>query len=584
MYDYVIKGGTIIDGSGAAPVTGDVAVADGRIVAVGGSITDAAREIIDADGAIVTPGWVDVHTHYDGQVSWDDTIEPSHGNGVTTVVMGNCGVGFAPVPAGGEKTLIELMEGVEDIPGTALYEGMEWGRWETFPEYMDYLAGRVFALDVGCQIAHGALRYYVMGERGAANEDATAEDLAAMASVAGEAMAAGALGFSTSRTIGHRSLWGAPVPGTFAPSDELLAIAKGMGRGVFQMIPAGTVGKMEALGGERTHPIDEHELMVRVSEESGRPVTFTFVRSPDYDPDLWRDILRRTEVANAGGRAQLRPQCSSRPIGFVTGLSGYHAFQRRPSYMAIADLPLAERVAAMRTPEVRAAILSEPDVRVDAPGSMMNVYGLFQRAAAALYPLTDPVDYEPEMSQCLGARAAAEGRDILEVLYDFLLEDDGRRFGSLMGMDMHDSFEVLREMLNHPDTVTGLSDAGAHVTLICDGSMPTSQLTHWTRDRHRGEQLPIELLVAKQTAGNAALFGLHDRGRLAEGLRADINVIDHAGLTVSPPVAHRDLPAGGSRLIQPVRGYVATLVNGTLTRRNDTDTGARPGRLVRSFA
>jgi N-acyl-D-aspartate/D-glutamate deacylase len=581
MHDYVIKGATIVDGGGGTPYTGDVAVAGGRIVAVGGSITDAARETIAADGALVAPGWVDVHTHYDGQVSWDDTIEPSHGNGVTTVVMGNCGVGFAPVPPGGEQTLIELMEGVEDIPGTLLHEGMEWGRWETFPEYLDYLAGRRFALDIGCQIAHGALRYYVMGARGVANEDATAADLQAMGTVVAEAMAAGALGFSTSRTIGHRSLWGDPVPGTFAPADELLAIAGAMGRGVFQMIPAGTVGKLEALGGERTHPVAEHELMVRISEQSGRPVTFTFVRSPDYDGDLWRELLARTEAANAAGRAHLRPQVSSRPIGFVTGLSGYHAFQRRPSYMAIAHLSLAERVAAMRTPEVRAAILGEHDVRVEEPGSMMNVYGLFQRAAAAVYPLTDPVDYEPEMSACLGARAAAEGRDILEVLYDFLLEEDGRRFGSVMGMDLNDAHEVLREMLVHPQTVTGLSDAGAHVSLICDGSMPTTQLTHWTRDRHRGEQIPLELLVAKQTAGNAELFGLADRGRLAPGLRADINVIDHAGLHVSPPVAHQDLPAGGSRLMQPVRGYVATLVAGELTRRHDTDSGARPGRLVR---
>ena len=585
MLDYVIKAGTIVDGTGAAARTGDVGVRDGLIVQVGGSITDAAHHSIDAAGALVTPGWVDVHTHYDGQVCWDSEMAPSADNGVTTVVMGNCGVGFAPVPPGREQALIELMEGVEDIPGSALSEGMEWGAWETFPEYLDYLSKRAYSLDIGTQIPHGAVRFYAMGERGKNNEDATAHDLRAMSRIVADAVTAGALGFSTSRTIGHRSLWGTPVPGTFAPDEELLAIAAAMGevgKGVFEMIPAGTVGKLAGLGGEKTTQEAEHDLMRRFSMMSGRPVTFTLVQSPDYDPDLWREILRLTAIANAEG-AMLHPQVASRPIGFLTGLSAYHAFMRRPTYLdRLAKLPLAERAKAMQNPDIKVALLSERDIRPEAPGSMENVYGLFNRSAAVMFPLNDPVDYEPDRSATLGAMAAAEGREPIEYLYDFLVADGGTRFASLSTVDTYARMEVLREMLLDPHTVTGLSDAGAHVTLICDGSMPTTQLTHWTRDRTRGEQIPIEFLVAKQSARNAALYGLDDRGTLAVGKRADVNVIDHANLRVSPPVAHNDLPAGGTRLIQPVRGYLATLCNGVQTRRDDADTGARPGRLVRS--
>jgi N-acyl-D-aspartate/D-glutamate deacylase len=585
MYDYVIKGGTLVDGTGAAPETGDIAVQDGTIVEVGGSITGAAGETIDADGALVTPGWVDLHTHYDGQVSWDSEMAPSSHNGVTTVIMGNCGVGFAPVNPGNEKELIELMEGVEDIPGSALYEGMDWGSWETFPEYMDYLSGREYALDVGAQIAHGSVRYYAMGERGRLNEDASAADMAEMGRIVAEAVDAGAVGFSTSRTIGHRGLWGEPVPGTFAADEELIAIGEAMGRvgkGVFEMIPAGTVGKLEGLGGEKTTQEAEHELMRKFSMASGRPVTFTLVQSPDYDPDLWRDILRMTEEANAAG-AQLYPQVSSRPIGFLTGLSGYHAFMRKPTYLEkLAHLPLAERVEAMRDPSVRDALMTEDSIRPEEPGSMENVYNLFSMAAPVMFPLNDPVDYEPGVESTLGAIAQAAGQEPLDALYDFLLEDGGTRFASLSTVDAKARMDVLREMLLHPATVTGLSDAGAHVTLICDGTMPTTQLTHWTRDRTKGEQIPVEFLVHKQTGRNAALYGLDDRGTLEPGKRADINVIDHANLAVSPPVAYHDLPAGGTRLMQPVKGYVATLCNGQVTRRNDTDTGARPGRLVRS--
>ena len=585
MLDYVIKGGTIVDGSGDARRQGDVGVRDGLIVEVGGSITESAREIIDADGAIVTPGWVDVHTHYDGQVSWDEVMDPSAGNGATTIVMGNCGVGFAPVRPGGEKALIELMEGVEDIPGTALYEGIEWGQWESFPEYMDYIASRRYSLDIGAQVAHGALRYYVMGERGRENLDATNEDLNEMSRLVTQALTAGAVGFSTSRTIGHRALDGSPVPGTFAPDQELSAIAQAMrkaGRGVFEMIPAGTVGKLEGLGGERTTPEAELTLMADFSRQSGRKVTFTLVQSPDYAPDTWERLLEMVVTANQTG-AQLFPQVPSRPIGLASGLSGYHAFQRRPTYMKLTHLSLAERAREMAKPEVKAAIMSEGDVSVDQPGSMANMYQLFQNAASFMYPLADPVDYEPDPSNMLGSRAASTGENVLSLLYDYMLEQNGAAMCALMGgANVHESQEVLRKMLMHPETVTGLSDAGAHVTLICDATMPTTQLTFWARDRHLGERIPLEFLVAKQTSRNADLYGLSDRGRLAVGLRADINVIDFENLTVSPPKAFHDLPAGGTRLIQPVKGYVATLVKGQVTRRHDADTGARPGSLVRS--
>ena len=585
MLDYVIKGGTIVDGSGDARHQGDVGVRDGLIVEVGGSITESARETIDADGAIVTPGWVDVHTHYDGQVSWDEVMDPSAGNGATTIVMGNCGVGFAPVRPGGEKALIELMEGVEDIPGTALYEGIEWGQWESFPEYMDYIASRRYSLDIGAQVAHGALRYYVMGERGKENLDATNEDLNEMSRLVTQALTAGAVGFSTSRTIGHRALDGSPVPGTFAPDQELSAIAQAMrkaGRGVFEMIPAGTVGKLEGLGGERTTPEAELTLMADFSRQSGRKVTFTLVQSPDYAPDTWERLLEMVVTANQTG-AQLFPQVPSRPIGLASGLSGYHAFQRRPTYMKLTHLSLAERAREMAKPEVKAAIMSEGDVPVDQPGSMANMYQLFQNAAGFMYPLADPVDYEPDPSNMLGSRAASTGENVLSLLYDYMLEQNGAAMCALMGgANVHESQEVLRKMLMHPETVTGLSDAGAHVTLICDATMPTTQLTFWARDRHLAERIPLEFLVAKQTSRNADLYGLNDRGRLAVGLRADINVIDFENLTVSPPKAFHDLPAGGTRLIQPVKGYLATLVKGQVTRRHDADTGARPGSLVRS--
>ncbi len=586
MLDIKIVNARIVDGTGAPTYTGAIGIRDGAIAAVG-DVTEDARETIDARGALATPGWIDVHTHYDGQVTWDDVIDPSASHGVTTVVMGNCGVGFAPVRPGGEQELIELMEGVEDIPGTALHEGMPWGAWESFPDYLEFLSGREFALDVGAQLAHGALRNYVMGQRGRDNEDPTQADLDEMATLVEEAMRAGAVGFSTSRTIGHRSIGGDPVPGTFAETDELVALAEAMeraGSGVFELIPAGTVGFLESLGGEHKTLEEEFE-MIREIGRVGRPVTFTTVQNADC-PDTWRDYLKGSAEENAKG-SNLRPQVSSRPIGFVTGLQTYHMFQRRPSYIAIADLPLAERVEAMRKPEVREAILAEQDVPLpeDQSGSMANITGLLGQVAAALFPVTMPADYEPDPASIFGARAAQEGRPVEEIVYDYLLEDEGRSFAILMGAN-YQSFdhEVIREMLTDPHTVTGLSDAGAHVNLIFDGVAPTYQLIHWVRDRKRGEKLPIEWIVRKQTRSNAELYGFTDRGTLEVGKRADLNLIDLDNLQLGELEVHHDLPAGGSRILQKATGYVATFVNGVKTREHDRDTGARPGRLVKPTA
>ncbi len=580
MYDYLIKNAQIVDGTGAAPVEGDVAVADGVIAAVGE--TDGnAKETINADGAYLTPGWVDVHTHYDGQVSWDDTMDPSFSHGVTSVVMGNCGVGFAPCPPGGEQRMIELMEGVEDIPGTALYEGIEWGKWESFPEYIDYLGTREYTMDIGTQIPHSALRNYVMGERALTHEDATAEDLATMCQLVREGLQAGALGFSTSRTIGHRAVTGEPIPGTFAEKAELLAIAEAMrdvGKGVFQAVPAGVVG--DIAGPEKWTTEQEVELFSEIARASGRNCTFTLAQNGNR-PDQWKNCLDIVERANAEG-VHITPQIATRPIGFVTSLDAYHMFQRRETYLKLAGLPLAERVREMRKPEVKAAILADKDVAPDQPGTMANIYGLLAMAAPAMFPITMPIDYEPEASGNIGALAAAKGEEVPSFMYDFLLENEGQNFAILLGANFVDgTFSVMEDMITHPNTTIGLSDAGAHVNLIFDAVGPTYQLTHWVRDRSRGRRLPIELLVHKQTLSNAELFGMHDRGSITVGKRADINVFDLERLSLGKLAVHADLPAGGKRILQGASGYLATFVAGVKTREDDQDTGARPGRVIR---
>lgn len=584
MLDILIKGGQLVDGLGGSPRVGDIGIKDGRIAEIACSISTPACETLDAQGAIVTPGFVDVHTHYDGQVCWDDQLDPSAGHGVTTVVMGNCGVGFAPVPPGGERELIEVMEGVEDIPGTALYEGVPWGAWESFPEYMDYLDTRKYALDISAQVPHAALRNYVMGARGRANDPATPADMARMAELVEEALAAGAIGFSTSRTIGHRTMSGAPIPGTFAADEEVLQLAEAMhraGRGVFELIPGGAVGDLAALGGEHTTLKEEVALMEKVSQISKRPVTFTLIQNRE-NRSAWRDVLNQVEICNAGG-ARLYPQVASRPIGLVTNIRTYHMFQCRETYQKLAGLHFAERLAELQKPEVRTAILSDRDVPSEKGGMMANANLIFKSAAPFLYELDLPIDYEPTKDRSFGERAKAAGQTDEEFMYDFLVGNEGQNFAILLGANFYDgNFDVIREMLIHPDTITGLSDAGAHVNLIFDGVAPTYQMIHWARDRTRGEGLPLEFIVAKQTKRNADLYGMADRGSLEVGKRADINVIDLNRLKLGALEVRSDLPAGGTRILQPASGYLATFVNGVQTRKNDVDTGARPGRLVRS--
>ena len=581
MYDYLIKNATIVDGLGDKPYAGDIAIQDGKIAAIG-SIDGAAKETINADGAFATPGWIDVHTHFDGQVSWDDKMDPSFSHGVTTVVMGNCGVGFAPCPPGGEKGLIELMEGVEDIPGTALYEGIEWGNWEKFSEYIDYLGTRQFTMDIGTQVPHSAVRHYVMGERARVHEDATEADLAAMCEVVRDGLAAGALGFSTSRTVGHRSITGETIPGTFAERAELMAIAKTMksvGKGVLQAIPAGAVGDLA--GPEQWTTEQEVELFRELAATSGRNCTFTLIQNSDR-PDQWRNCLEIVEQANADGVFML-PQIATRPIGLVSSLQTYHMFQRRETYLALAELPFAEMLQELKKPEVKAKILADNDIAPEQQGAMANVYALMAGAAPMMFPIEMPINYEPEPTSTMGALAAAAGQDIADYMYDYLTAGDGDQFAIILGSNFLDgTFSVMEEMITHPNTTIGLSDAGAHVNLIFDAVGPTYQLVHWVRDRSRGIKMPIELMVRKQTHTNAELYGLTDRGSLEVGKRADLNLFDLDRLNLGKLEVHKDLPAGGSRILQSATGYLNTFVAGVKTRENDADTGARPGRVIRA--
>lgn len=577
MHDYLIKGASIVDGLGGQPYTGDIAVQDGKIADLG-HISGDAKEIIDADGAYATPGWVDVHTHYDGQVSWDDTIDPSFSHGVTSIVMGNCGVGFAPCPPGHEKQMIELMEGVEDIPGTALYEGIEWGNWETFGEFIDYLGTKEYTLDVGTQVPHSAVRYYVMGERALKHEDASKEDLAAMANIVADGMRAGAVGFSTSRTAGHRSVLGDAIPGTYAEKDELIAIASAMGKGVFQAVPAGVVGDAVA---EKWTTEQEVELFTEVARASGRPCTFTLAQNGNR-PDQWRNCLELVEQANAEG-VSITPQIATRPIGFVTSLKSYHMFQRRETYLKLSELPFDKMIAELHKSEVKAAILADKDVPPDQPGVMANLYAGLGMMAPAMFPINLPINYEPEPGGNIAALAAAAGKEVNDFMYDFLISEGGERFAILLGANFVDgSFSVMEDMIVHPNTTIGLSDAGAHVNLIFDAVGPTYQLVHWVRDRVRGPKMPIELIVRKQTKTNADLFGLTDRGSLEIGKKADINVFDLDRLGLGRLEVHSDLPAGGNRILQSATGYLNTFVAGVKTRENDEDTGARPGRVIRA--
>ncbi len=575
MYDLKISGGLLVDGTGEPPRHADVGVVGDTIVAVGSELPGDAARTIDASGQIVTPGFVDVHTHYDGQATWDDLLEPSSGHGVTTVVMGNCGVGFAPVRPGTEEWLIQLMEGVEDIPGAALSEGITWG-WESFGDYLDALDERCWAIDVGTQVPHGAVRAYVMGERGARNEPADADDIDRMERIVADAVSAGALGVSTSRTIAHKAMDGEPVPGTFAAEDELFALGRGLrdgGGGVFELAPVGSAGE------DIVQPRSEVEWMRRLSAEIGQPVSFALLQVPAA-PDLWRELMDVSLRAAEEG-AQLYPQVAGRPFGLLAGWQTSHPFVLRPSYRAIEHLDLDERIGRLRDPTVRAAILSEPDG--ERRGGMQEGVGvLVSKMLDQLYMLGDPPDYEPAPERSVSAVAAAAGADLAAAAYDAFCAEDGRALLMVPLFNYVDgNHDAIREQLTHPRAVMGLSDGGAHCGLICDASMPTTMISHWTRDRSRGEQLPLEWVVRKQTRDTAALFGLNDRGVVAPGKRADLNVIDHGAIRLRTPRLVHDLPARGRRLLQHADGYTATIVAGEQTRTDGVDTGARPGRLVR---
>jgi N-acyl-D-aspartate/D-glutamate deacylase len=571
MHDLVIQGGTVVDGTGAPARAADITVSDGRITGVGDHRGEEAARTIDAEGLLVTPGWVDIHTHYDGQATWDEVLAPSSWHGVTTLVTGNCGVGFAPARPDRHEWLIGLMEGVEDIPGTALSEGMTWG-WETFPEYLDTLDERRWTVDVGTQIAHGAVRSYVMGERGAKNEPATPEDIAAMKQLVKEAIAAGALGFSTSRTLAHRAIDGEPVPGTYAAEDELFGIGAALGElgtGIFELAPAGTAGE------DILAPKEEVDWMRRLSAAIQRPVTFAMVQV-DAAPDLWRELMDESLRAVSDG-ADLWPQVAGRGFGLLSGhFTTYSLLDQIPAYQELKARGLSadDLVAALRTSEVRDAIEAwEPD-----PETAERMDQAFQTT----YILGDPPEYEPGPERSLAGIAAATGRPALSVAYDAMLEDDGRGLLYVPILNYSDGdLHAAREMLLHPRAAAGLGDGGAHCGVICDASQPTFMLTHWTRDRVRGERLPLEWIVKKQTLDTARLYGLTDRGTIEPGMLADLNVIDYDHLQLTNPRVVDDLPAGGKRLLQGAVGYVETIKSGETTFRDGVDTGARPGTLVR---
>ena len=561
MHDLVIRGGTIVDGSGRPAATGDVAIEGDRIAAVGGT-AGRGRQEIEARGLVVAPGWVDIHSHYDGQVRWDPYLTPSCWHGVTTVVMGNCGVGFAPARPDRYDWLIGLMEGVEDIPGPSLAAGLRWS-WETFPEYLDALAETPRAIDVAAQVPHGAVRAYVMGERGAKNEPATADDIRGMAAIVREGMAAGAVGFSTSRTQLHRAVDGEVVPGTYASEDELLGIGRAMGRGVFELA-SDLIPEEPELG-----------WMERLSAETGRPVTFACLQN-DIDPTQWRRLLAAADgAANRGAR--LVPQIAARPTSLLLGFAGTaHPFIAHEGYKAIAHLPLDERVRRLRDPAVRRAIIEEKVQFTD------PLTAFVAAAFHKLFPLGDPPDYEPSPDRSIAAMAERAGKTPEEIAYDLLLERDGRALLYLPLLNYSNfDFEPIYEMLLHARTVVGLADGGAHCGIICDAGMPTFLLTHWVRDRRRGARLPLEFIVRRQTRETAELYGFLDRGLLAPGMKADANVIDLDALGLDAPEMLFDLPAGGRRLVQRARGYRATVKSGAVVFEDGVATGALPGRLLR---
>jgi len=563
-FDLVVRGGTVLDGSGGEPREADVAIAAGRVLAVG-EVVGRGKEELDARGLLVTPGFVDIHTHYDGQASWDARLWPSSWHGVTTAVMGNCGVGFAPCRPADHELLMRLMEGVEDIPQAVLSEGLSWN-WESFPEFLDVLSARAHDIDFAAQVPHGALRVYVMGERGAQREPATPDDIAAMARLAGEGVRAGALGFSTSRTLNHRTSDGQPTPTLSAGEDELLGIALGLaqaGSGVLQVVS------------DFKDPVQELGMLRRIVERSRRPLSISLVQT-DRRPEGWRVLLSAIGDAASAG-LPIKAQVCGRAVGIVLGLeTTLNPFSGHPAYRELAKLPLAERCARLRDPQLRRRLVGE--AHAGQSGFAREVRQNYEK----MFLLRDPPEYEPTPEQSVLAIARARGVAPEAVALDAMLENDGRGLLYVPFLNYSDgSLEPSLAMMRHPDTLLGLGDGGAHVGMICDGSFPTHMLTHWTRDRTRGERLPLPWVIKAQSADTARAVGLRDRGLLAPGYKADLNLIDYDALALRAPEVVHDLPAGGKRLLQRAKGYVATVVSGQVVYRHGEPTGALPGKLVR---
>jgi N-acyl-D-amino-acid deacylase len=555
----IIRGGTLVDGTGATPFEADLVLAEGRIAAIGRNLTvPRGTPEIDARGHLVTPGFVDIHTHYDAQATWTSEILSSSLHGVTTALLGNCGVGFAPCRPESRDMLVKLMEGVEDLPEVVLTEGLPWN-WESFPEYLNALEARPYDMDIATQVPHAALRVHVMGRRGFEREPATAEDRAEMARLAREGIAVGALGFSTSRAIAHKTLAGEPTPTLGAAEIELAEIAAGLGGGWMQLIS------------DFDDPAEEEwERLMRIARIAKRPMTFSLLQR-ESRPDFWRWILQQVSAANAEG-IQVTGQVMGRPVGLMFGWElSQHPFLTRAGFREVAHLPIGERVAALRDPGRRVRILAEatdPALR-----ARLNNY-------ARIYKLTP--DYEPPPEASVLEQAKRLGRDPEDLCYDWMLEEEGRAILNRPLLNYADgNLDAIREMVTHPHTLIGLGDGGAHVGYICDASAPTHMLTHWARDRARGGRLPVEFVVKRLAADNAQALGLHDRGRLAVGLRADINVVDFDKLAIERPNMRYDLPAGGKRLVQGARGYRATLCAGEIVHEHGMATGALPGRLIR---
>ncbi|HEX5367076.1 MAG TPA: amidohydrolase family protein [Acidimicrobiales bacterium] len=563
--ELVIRGGTVVDGTGAPPRTADVAVDGGRVVAVGDVTSRGAREV-DADGAVVTPGFVDVHAHYDGQATWDPCLAPSSWHGVTTVVMGNCGVGFAPVRPADRQRLVELMEGVEDIPGAALHEGLTW-EWQTFGEYLDAVDRLAHDIDVAAQVPHGAVRLHVMGERGAQRQPATPEEIDRMAALAASGVAAGGLGFTTSRTINHRTSRGEPTPPLTAAADELVGIARGLGalgRGVLQVVS------------DRMNTDEEFATFRHMVAESGRPLSFSLVQSP-LDREGYRQVLERVAAARADG-LPITAQVATRAVGLLFGLQcTLHPFLGNPVFAEIASLPVPEQARAMADPVLKARMLAA----ATGEGADGKLGGQLIGRFRYMFELQDPPDYEPDLGDSIEARAAREGRPAIDLAYDLLVADEGRTLLYMPTLNFGGgTLDAVGEMLAHPYTVPGLGDGGAHVGTICDGSFPTTLLTLWGRDRDHG-RLELPFLVRRHCRDTARSVGLLDRGVLAPGYRADVNVIDLDHLAARRPEIRYDLPAGGRRLLQRADGYLHTFVGGTETYARGEATGALPGHLVR---